>query len=659
MCKRLVIYYHRALLLICLFLLHVYGAAAADWSYYGATQGGTKYSTIKQISKENVADLELAWVYQTGEIERRGEALSTMQSFESTGIQIAGQLVFCTALGRIIALDPVNGKERWVFDPNEKQQPDDTLSPKCRGVAQWQESTGVTEKLCSHRILYGSWDFRIFAIDARNGRPCSDFGDNGQISVDPGIELLMKGELQFGSPPAIVGDLAIFGSSIPDNLRVKAPSGKVRAVDVRSGEIRWEFDPIPRDINDPGADSWGGDSAQFTGHANVWTMMAVDEQRDLVFLPTSSPGPDFYGGLRPGENRYANSLVALRATSGEVVWHYQISHHDLWDYDLASQPILIDLKRDDELIPAVVQLTKQGFVFVFNRENGEPLFPIEERAVPTDGVEGEWVSPTQPYPLLPPPLVAQGMKPEDAWGFTPLDRWMCKRRIEQLRHSRAYTPPSLQGTILMPGAGGGANWGGGAWDPERNLMIVPTSHIAFIARLVPRAQSHGISYVDTKELNVGEGFVTMPQMGAPYVTEFEMLASPIGVPCTEPPWGRLTAVDLISGKIRWQVPFGTLEKLLPLPIPLEMGTPSAGGPIITAGGLVFIAASIDDHFRAFDIDTGEILWDYELPAGGQATPSTYEIDGKQYLVLAVGGHPFLRTTPGDYIMAFTLPDKPD
>jgi quinoprotein glucose dehydrogenase len=627
---------------------------AGQWSHYGATAGGIKYSPLDQIDRGNVGRLALAWSYRTGELERRGEAQVRGQSFETTPIIAGDSLVFCTAYARVVALDPASGAERWVFEPAGARPPPTALWPKCRGVAQWQDPQAPPDAPCRHRILWGSWDFKAYAIDALTGRPCEDFGAGGRVVLDPGTTLDFPAEVQIGSPPAIVGDVAVFGSIVADNLRVDAPSGRVRALDVRSGRLRWEFDPIPRDADDPAAATWGGDSRAVAGHANVWSIMSVDAERDLVFLPTSSPGPDFYGGLRAGENRYANSLVALRGATGEVVWHFQTVHHDLWDYDHASQPILVDLPRDGAMVPAVVQLTKQALVFVLHRETGAPLFPVEERPVPTRAVAGEWVSPTQPYPLAPPPLTKHGLWPEDAWGFTPIDRWLCRRQIERLRHGPAFMPPSLEGSTVMPATGGGVNWGGGAWDPERQLLITPTQHVPVVLRLVPQGSGAVKSYLESDVL---EGAVGMPQRGAPYAAELEVLSSPLGAPCTAPPWGRLTAVDLARGTIRWQVPLGTLEKLMPLPIPLAWGTPYAGGPMISAGGLAFIGATLDDKFRAFDVETGEVLWETDLPAGGQATPMSYAAEGRQYVVIAAGGHAFLQTTPGDWLLAFALPRR--
>lgn len=629
---------------------------AQDWPYFSGTQTGTRYSALDQINRENVDDLEVAWTWRTGDAERYGAALIDRQSLENTPILIEGSLIVCTALGRLAALDPSTGAERWTFDPEEhfgQVSFENAMFPKCRGASPWRDPLAPEDAVCKQRLIYGNWRFRVYAVDARTGKPCPDFGNGGEVVLDPGRPVDKDEYIVIPAPPAISGEVAIFGSSISDSVRADSLSGKLRALDVRTGAIRWEFDPVPRDPVDPAAATWEGDSAQTSGNANVWSMMAVDEARDLVFLPTTSPSPDFYGGTRRGENRYTNSLVALRGATGEVVWHFQITHHDLWDYDLPAQPVLVDLPRDGGIVPAVVQLTKQGLVFVFNRETGEPVFPIEERPVPQDGVAGEWVSPTQPFPTAPPPLVAQGLEPEDAWGFTPFDRGWCRRKIEGLRHGPIYTPPSLEGSTVMPSSLGGANWGGGTFDPTRNLLYVNTQHLPSMVKLVPNRGAGGEAPLAGHDTSMANSAV-FPQRGAPYAAEFAMLLSPLGVPCTAPPWGRLSAVDLATGTIRWQVALGSIEKLAPIPLPLRMGTPNVGGAIVTGGGLVFIGATLDSKFRAFDADTGEQLWEVRLPAGAQATPMTYMIGGKQYIVICAAGHPILGGEPGDWFLAFAL-----
>ncbi len=630
-------------------------SVAQGWPQYAGNAAGERYSTLDQINRDNVEDLDVAWIYRTGEPERRGDVWD-FSMFQNTPILLpeaaGGSLIVCSPFNRIIALDPATGTERWVFEP---EVPLDNWMPyTCRGVTAWTDADAVAESACANRLFFGTNDARVFSIDARTGERCSGFGDDGEIRINIGKEEEIRGEVKITSPPAVINDTVVFGTFVRDMLRIDAPSGRVRAFDARTGELKWTFDAVPRDPDDPAASSWHGDSAQTVGGANVWSLMSVDEARDLVFLPTTSPSVDFYGGHRPGDNRYANSVVALRGSTGELVWHFQVVHHDLWDYDIASQPVLVDMPIDGTMVPAVAQATKQGFLFLLHRETGEPLFPVEERPVPQISVDTEWVSPTQPYPSAPPPLIPQGLAPDDAWGFTWFDRRSCRQKIEAYRSEGLYTPPSVEGTVLMPSSMGGANWGSLAHDPSRRLVVVNTNRVPAIVKLIPREEVPG---ADTRDDQPAPNEAAInPQRGTPYVVEFEFLVSNLGAPCSAPPWGGLTAVDLATGEFVWDVALGSIEKMMPVPIPLDLGTPNMGGPIITAGGLVFIAASMDDRFRAFDVDTGDVLWEAKLPAGGQATPMTYESGGRQYLVLAAGGHVFLGTTRGDYLMAYALPD---
>jgi quinoprotein glucose dehydrogenase len=465
---------------------------------------------------------------------------------------------------------------------------------------------------------------------------------------------LKRGEMQFASPPAIIGDVVVMGSS--DNTKAtysKNPSGAVRAFDARTGELRWSFDPIPRKPGDPAAAGWDADALERTGGANVWSIISVDEELDLVYLPTASAGPQYYGGDRPGDNRYANSIVAVRGSTGEVVWHFQTLHHDVWDLDIPAQPMLFDLELDGKTIPVLLQLTKQGLTFVFNRATGEPVFEIEERPVPQGGVPGETLSPTQPFPVNPPPLSTLSTSPDEAWGLTFLDRNACRERMESMRYGQIYTPPSPEGTILMPGLSV-TNWGGAAWDPETQSLIVPINRAPTFVQLVPMSE---LSEAELNDPMAGKPFGPPGAIeDTDFAVAFGPVLSPMMSPCTPPPWGELMSLNVATGETNWRRTLGLLDGLSPVPFPLEWGTPMSGGPVTTAGGLIFIGATADERFRALDIDTGETLWEMRTPTASMATPMTYEIEGRQYVVVASGGHTWLYGRKvKDYLVAFALP----
>jgi quinoprotein glucose dehydrogenase len=636
---------------------------AGAWRHHGGDEGGSKYSSLDQINRDNVDNLVLAWSYRTGDGAGRMRPGGSY-GLQATPILVAypggSALVLCGAFGQIIALDPATGAERWSFDPGIPREVMG-IQYKCRGVAQWHDRQADSAAACTARIFAATADQRLIALDAETGAPCAGFGRDGVVDLVPYIEATAPATDTPGvrtyMPPAVVGDIVVLGSVVGAKFsRADAPSGAVRAFDARNGTLKWSFDPVPRNPGDPQARSWSAESLAMTGGANVWTLMSTDTWRDLVFLPTSSASPNFFGGTRPGPNPYANSTVALRGSTGELVWHYQIIHHDVWDWDLASQPMAVTLSRDGRALPAVVQLTKHGFVFVFNRDTGEPVFPVEERAVPTDGVPGEWLSPTQPFPTAPPPLAPTHIDPDDAWGFTVFDRNACRRLIESLRHGEMFTPPSTQGTIMMPGMAN--NWGGGAFDPKRQLLITNVQRIPGYVRLIPRDQIDPDA-ADSPMAGIPGGPAGYID-GTPYALErgpFRVL-SPLRAPCTSPPWYTLTAVDLARGEVAWSVPLGTIEKLLRLPLPLKLGAPGIGGPIITAGGLIFIGATADERLRAFDIDTGVELWSAVLPTAAMATPMTYQLDGRQFVVVAAGGHhAYYRQKVGDHLLAFALTEK--
>ncbi len=652
-------------LILPIFLLLSLPANASDWESWGADKGGSRYSALNQINRDTVDRLQPVWQYQTGAV-----ATHTQVENENAGFQVnpillpkeAGQhLVTCTPFNRIVAIDPVTGAERWVFDPetlihgygneNDPRGKNSVPYSKCRGVSFWQDDKVEDKQThCSQRIISGTNDLKIIAIDAVSGKICEDFGDKGVVDAEP-LALTKQpawpGEVKFYQPPAIINDILVIGTSVRDNHRIKAPSGAIRAFSVRTGELLWQFDPIPRDPSDPEYQNWDPKAAAETGGANTWGGISVDEDRDLVFLPTSGPSVDFYGGNRPGDNRYSDSIVALRGTTGEVVWHFQLIHHDVWDYDVGAQPVLAELSKDGSPFPAVIQATKTGMIYIFHRETGQPYFPIEERPVPQGGVIGEVLSPTQPFPTAPPPLVPQGSSIDDFWS--PL-KTKCKEKYATARFGPIFTPPSLEGTIVEPSTAGGVNWGSVAVDKASNILVTNVNRAQHFVQLIPNEKIK-TKVDESGEFKVGE---PRPLHGTPYHLKQGPVMSPYYAPCTAPPWAELVAVDIQQGKILWQSPLGTLDKLAPLPIPLKWGTPTFGGPMITAGGLVFIGATADNRIRAFDISSGEEVWEFELPTGAFTMPMSYQIEGKQYIVVASGGHPFIYRKPGDYITAFAL-----
>jgi quinoprotein glucose dehydrogenase len=619
-------------------------ATPTDWPTYGGDPGGTRFSSLTQVNRSNVATLTTAWTFRTG------ETVPGARSFEATPILVDGTLFLSTPLGKIMALDPVTGRQRWRFDAkvNPRAGFGDFTS---RGVSSWRDPAAAAGSVCSLRIIAATIDGRLLALDARTGAPCRDFGRGGVVSLREGLRNrpFEFAEFEVTSPPAIINGLIVVGSAIADNNRTDAASGEVRAYDARTGRKVWSWDPVPQRADDPAYGTWQGKDAHRTGAANAWSVIVADTARGLVFVPTSAPSPDYYGGLRLGRNDYANSIVALRASTGEVVWHFQTVHHDLWDYDNAAPPALVDLTIGGRMRAAVLQATKTGMLFVLDRETGEPLIPVEERPVPASDVHGEVAWPTQPFSTLP-PLSPHRLQASDAFGLTEATRAACRTQIERLRNDGIFTPPSVRGTLAFPSNIGGAHWGGVAWDAPRQRVIVPVNTIAAFIRLVP---TDGTDIAALRREADARGHQVNRLRNTPFHQVRGLLLGPDGVPCTPPPFGSLVAVDLASRTIAWSVPLGDMSPNAASGA--SLGSPNLGGAIVTAGGLVFIAATLDQQFRAFDVETGRELWRTSLPAGGKATPMTYVgADGRQYVVIAAGGDGG-RFGSGDAVVAYRLP----
>jgi quinoprotein glucose dehydrogenase len=622
-----------------------------EWPFYGRAADGTRFSPLSRITRDNVSKLLVAWRYHTGEPPLD---LARQPSLQVTPIVVDNVMYISTPLGKVMALDPATGRELWRYDArvNPKGGYGDFAS---RGVASWVDPAAKPGAPCRRRIYVATMDARLISLDGASGYPCFAFGVEGTIGLRDGLRIrpAFSSAYQVTSPPIVVNDLVITGSAIADNSRPAPASGEVRAFDARTGALRWTWDPIPQKPEDPAFVTWRNGSAVRTGAANVWSVMAADPQRDLVFLPTSSAAPDYYGALRLGDNRYANSIVALRASTGSMVWHFQTVHHDLWDYDNASPPALVDVTRDGKTIPAVVQATKTGQLFVLDRETGVPIFPVEERKVPASTIPGEEAWPTQPFTTVTPPLSPHSFTADQAFGITPEAQAACKQLIGGLRNEGIFTPPSLEGTLVVPSNIGGAHWGGVAADNQSGVVVVPVNRIAAMVQLIP-SKGFDLAAARQESSRLGQGYEYTVMEETPYVMRRRLLLGPGQVPCTPPPFGALVAVSLRTGQRLWEVPLGTppVPPGTPAP-PTNLGMPNLGGPIVTAGRLVFIAATLDRMFRAFDIDSGKELWSAPLPAGGRATPMTYESGGRQFVVIAAGGGNEFGT--GDAILAFALP----
>lgn len=626
------------------------GSQQTDWKHWGNTTHGDRFAALDQINKQNVNQLEVAWVAHTGDIPQSNGSGAEDQN---TPLQIGDTLFVCTPYSKVLALDVDSGKEKWRYDskataPNWQ---------RCRGLGYYEEAQAAVvpaaqPAACPRRLFLPTTDARLIAINADNGQPCADFGDNGSVDLSVGMGEVKPGYYQQTSTPLVAGNVVVVGGRVADNYSTGEPPGVVRAYDVHTGKLAWAWDP-----GNPAITGLPPEGQTYTrGTPNVWSAMSYDARLNLIYLPTGNATPDFFAGERTAlDDKYSSSIVAVDATTGQVRWHYQTTHHDLWDFDLPAQPLLYDLPDGKGgTTPVLVQTSKQGMIFMLNRETGEPVAKVEERPVPAGHVEGERYSPTQPYSVGMPMIGNQTLTESDMWGATPVDLLICRIEFKAMRHEGVYTPPGLDRSLQFPGSLGGMNWGSVSVDPNNGLMFVNDMRLGLANYMVPRAK------VAKNASGIEMGIV--PMEGTPYGAMRERFLSPLGIPCQKPPFGTMSAVDLKSGKLVWQVPVGTVQDTGPLGIrmhmPIPIGMPTLGASLSTQSGLLFFAGTQDFYLRAFDTATGSEIWKARLPVGSQSGPMTYVSPktGKQYIVINAGG---ARQSPdrGDYIIAYALPDS--
>ncbi len=610
-------------------LLYAGSPPNTDWPRVGNDAGCMRFSPLSQIDRANVARLKPCWTYHTGELKRRPG-----KTIECTPIVIEGVMYVTTAYLCVAAVDAVTGVERWRFDPlkDHPWQYHPASGGVNRGCAYWSDGRPDGAR----RILHGTSDGRLFALDARTGALDQAFGKNGVRDLREGLEA-EAAQRSYGptSAPVIWNDTIVVGVSCDEGPGPAAP-GDIRAFDVHTGAEKWRFHTVPRP-GEFGNETWQGESWRDRGGANAWGGLSVDTARGMVFAGLGSAAYDFFGGDRKGDNLFANCTIALDARTGKRVWHFQTLHHDLWDHDLPVYPNLVTIVRDGKPIDAVAQVTKTGYVFLFDRQTGTPLFEVREQPVAASDVPGELAAGTQPVPVKPPPFSEQFLDETNITDIGPANRASVLARLRKIRSGPAFQPPSFSGTVVVPGFHGGANWSGASFDPTTNMLYVNSNNVANITTLVPTTAAEKARYGPFK------------------ATGYERFLDQEGFSAMKPPWGILNAIDLNRGAFAWRVPLGEHAKLTARGVP-RTGTENFGGSIVTAGGLVFIAGTMDERIHAFDKQTGALLWEHALPAGGYATPCTYAVNGHQYLVIAAGGAGKLGTKAGDSFVAFSLPD---
>ena len=614
-----------------------------EWHQYGRTSYGQRYSPLADITPDNVSTLKVAWHYQTGDVKLPEDVGET--TYQVTPLAVGDTLYLCTPHNWAIALDAVTGKEKWKYDANSGLNPD-RQHQTCRGVTYYADPQVASDRPCATRVYLPTSDARLIALDAASGAVCTDFANQGVLNLETGMKHRPAGYYYSTSPPVAVDGKLIIGGAVNDNYSVEEQSGVIRAFDIRTGALVWNFDSGNPENTEP----IGEGETYTTNSPNSWSVFSVDEALGLVYIPLGNQVPDQLGMNRSADvERFSSSIVALDIRTGALRWVRQTVHHDLWDMDVPAQPVLVDLDRPDGKVPALVGPTKQGDIYVLDRRTGEPILPVKEVPAPGGAIPEDFTAPTQPVSDL--TFMPEPLKERDMWGLTLIDQLACRIAFHQYRYEGRYTPPSLQGTLVYPGNFGVFNWGSVAVDPERQVMFGMPTYLAFTSRLVPRAE---IAPKGEGEKGSEQGLNR--NEGAPYGVYMGPFLSPIGIPCQAPPWGYVAGADLNTGEIVYKHRNGTVYDMTPLPLPFKLGVPGIGGPMITRGGVAFLGAAVDNYLRAYDLENGRVLWEARLPAGGQATPMSFRgKDGKQYVVMVAGGHGSVGTKPGDHVIAYTLP----